>query len=132
MQVVNTQAPPANDERWLLISAMMRRYGYAADALIEVLHTVQSAYGYLDENILRLVAANLKVPLSRVYGVASFYHFFTLEPPGDHSCVVCTGTACHIKGAPSILAAVEQNLGLETGTTTDDKTVSLLTARCVG
>lgn len=97
---------PSEDKRWRLVNATMRRNGNASDALIETLHTVQEAFGYLDEISLRYVASSLKVPLSRVYGVATFYNFFTLKPQGQHSCVVCLGTACYIKGAPQILEAI--------------------------
>lgn len=110
----------------------MRRHGHESDALIEVLHTVQQSFGYLDEQALRFVAHSLRLPLSKVYGVATFYHFFSLKPQGEHTCVVCTGTACYIKGAPAILKALEETARLHPGETTPDKTVSLLTARCLG
>src|ERR1035437_4734422 len=86
-------------------------------ALIETLHTVQECFGYLDENALRFVASVLRVPLSRVYGAATFYHFFTLKPKGRHACVVCTGTACYIKGAPLLLKAIEQRYSIKPGET---------------
>jgi bidirectional [NiFe] hydrogenase diaphorase subunit len=72
------------------------------------------------------------VPLSRAFGVAIFYHFFTLKPAGEHTCVICMGTACYIKGAPQLLDAVQRDLGIAPGETTSDKKVSLLTARCLG
>jgi bidirectional [NiFe] hydrogenase diaphorase subunit len=80
-----------------MVEATARRHGREPHALIETLHTVQETFGYLDETALRFVAALLCVPLSRVYGVATFYHFFTLKPKGKHTCVVYTGTACYIK-----------------------------------
>ncbi|HWG85725.1 MAG TPA: bidirectional hydrogenase complex protein HoxE [Deinococcales bacterium] len=124
-------APP-DDKRWKVVEATMRRHGYAPHALIETLHTVQEGYGYLDEPELRRVADALHVPLSRVYGVATFYHLFTLKPQGEHSCVVCTGTACYIKGIPAILEAVDAAFGVKPGETTKDGKLSLLTARCIG
>lgn len=124
--------PPSDDRRWRIVGATMRRHGNASHALIETLHSVQEAFGYLDEESLRYVAAALRVPLSAVYGVATFYHFFTLKPPGEHTCVVCKGTACYIKGASQILAAVEEAYGIKPGETTADNQVSLLTARCLG
>jgi bidirectional [NiFe] hydrogenase diaphorase subunit len=72
------------------------------------------------------------LPPSRVYGVATFYHFFTLKPQGKHTCVVCLGTACYVKGADKILAAVEDLIKVKPGETTPDNQVSLLTARCIG
>jgi bidirectional [NiFe] hydrogenase diaphorase subunit len=125
-------AAPSQDKRWRIVDATMRRMGRQPRGLIETLHTVQSAFGYLDEEALRYVAVSLRVPLSRAYGVATFYHFFTLKPAGEHTCVICTGTACYIKGAPHLLAAAGKDLGIAEGETTPDGKVSLLTARCLG
>ncbi|MCG3140934.1 MAG: NADP-reducing hydrogenase subunit HndA [Anaerolineae bacterium] len=110
----------------------MRRHGHAPNSLIETLHTVQEAFGYLDQDALRYVSASLRVPPSKVYGVATFYHFFTLRPPGAHTCVVCTGTACYIKGAPVLLKTIRDELGIQQGETTPDGKISVLTARCLG
>lgn len=125
-------SPPTPDKRWKLVEATARRHGREPHALIETLHTVQECFGYLDETALRFVAGTLRLPLSRVYGAATFYHFFTLKPKGKHTCVVCTGTACYIKGAPALLEAVERTHGIKPGETTADGELSLLTARCVG
>jgi bidirectional [NiFe] hydrogenase diaphorase subunit len=124
--------PPSDDKRWKLVQATMRRNGNRHDALIETLHTVQESFGYLDDDSLRYVAAALRVPLSRAYGVATFYHFFRLKPAGKHTCVVCTGTACYIKGANHILDVIELTHGVKPGETTADGQVSVLTARCLG
>jgi bidirectional [NiFe] hydrogenase diaphorase subunit len=128
----NKPTPPNQDKRWKLVDATMRRMGQHSRGLIETLHTVQEAFGYLDEEALRYVAVSLRVPLSRAYGVATFYHFFTLKPAGEHTCVICMGTACYIKGAAQLLDAVKQDLGVSPGETTSDRKVSLLTARCLG
>ena len=72
------------------------------------------------------------MPLSHVYGAATFYHFFTLKPKGRHTCVVCTGTACYIKGAPLILNAIERQYSIKPGETTPHGELSVLTARCLG
>lgn len=125
-------SPPSADRRWKLVSATMRRHGYQRQALIETLHTVQQSFGYLDEASLRFVAGSLRVPLSQAFGVATFYHFFGLKPPGEHTCVVCMGTACYIKGAPVLLAEAEKWVGLRPGETSPDGKVSFLTARCLG
>ncbi len=125
-------APPSEDKRWRIIQTTMRRQGYSPHALIETLHSVQAAFGYLDEASLHYVAQSLHIPLSRVYGVATFYNLFTLKPQGAHSCVVCLGTACYIKGGQQILAALEQATGIHRGETTPDKQVSLVVARCLG
>lgn len=125
-------APPSDDKRWRIVEATMRRHGYQHHALIEVLHTVQQCFGYLDDVALRWVARSLRLPPSKVYGVATFYQFFTLKPQGKHTCVVCTGTACYIKGSTALLNDVETKIKIKPGETSADKQVSLLVARCVG
>ena len=128
----NAIAPPSDDKRWRVVDVTMRRHGYAPSALIEALHAVQESFGCLDEPAMRYLAASLRVPLSRVYGVATFYHFFSLKPQGDHTCVVCTGTACYIKESAGLLRAIQEHLGISPGETTSDHALSLLTARCLG
>jgi bidirectional [NiFe] hydrogenase diaphorase subunit len=123
---------PSQDKRWKIIDAKMRRLGYKAHALIETLHTVQESFGYLDEEALHFLAGALRVPPSKVYGVATFYNFFSLKPQGAHTCVVCLGTACYVKGADKVLAAIEKNTEIKSGETSSDKQLSLLTARCIG
>ncbi len=125
-------APPSEDKRWRIVMATMRKHGFASEALIETLHSAQEAFGYLDDATLHYVAQNLSIPLSRVYGVATFYNLFMLKPQGVHTCVVCLGTACYIKGAPEILTAVEDAIHIHKGETTPDKQVSLMIARCLG
>jgi bidirectional [NiFe] hydrogenase diaphorase subunit len=132
LPTAKTISPPADDKRWKIIDGMMRRHGHEPYALIEVLHTIQETFGFLTDDSLKYLAASLRVPTSKVYGVATFYHFFTMKPPGEHTCVVCTGTACYIKGAPALLNAVREVAGIKQGETTDDGQLSLLTARCLG
>jgi bidirectional [NiFe] hydrogenase diaphorase subunit len=123
---------PSGDERFQLIDGAMKRHHYQQDALIEVLHTAQEVFGCLTIDLLLYVAHGLKLPPSRVYGVATFYHLFTLTPKGEHSCAVCTGTACYVKGAEELLVAIEQATGAKPGETTPDGRISLETARCLG
>jgi len=125
-------SPPSEDKRWKIVGATMRRHGFSRNALIETLHTVQQSFGFLDRPSLEYVAQSLRLPLSKAFGVATFYHYFSLKPPGEHTCVVCLGTACYIKGAPQLLGELEQSLGIRPGETTTDGRVSALTARCVG
>ena len=124
--------PPTTDKRWRMVDNTMRKHGYKADALIETLHTMQECFGFLEEPGLKYVAASLRLPLSKVFGVATFYHFFTLKPKGRHTCVVCMGTACYIKGAQGILDGIEKKYGVKPGETTKDGQLSVLTARCIG
>ena len=123
---------PSTDKRFKLLEVAMKRHQFRQDALIEVLHAAQGLFGYLEFNLLHFVAHHLKLPLSRVYGVATFYHFFTLKPKGTHTCVVCTGTACYVKGADQLLRAVGAAAHIVPGDTTSDGELSLLTARCLG
>lgn len=124
--------PPSNDKRWKLVGAAMRRSGGGSSALIETLHAVQDSFGFLETEALQYVAASLKVPYSRVFGVATFYQHFQLSPAGEHRCVLCTGTACHIKGAGQILDALQARYEVEPGGTSPDGKLSLLSARCLG
>jgi len=123
---------PSDDKRWKIVETRMRRMGDRPAALIEALHAAQEAFGFLDEDALHYVGDTLGVPHSRVYGVATFYSFFTLKPQGDHTCVVCTGTACYINGAGAILGAFEREMAVKPKQTTADGKLSLLTARCLG
>lgn len=120
------------DKRFKTIDMAMKRSGNSPDALIEVLHKVQETFGYLDDDVLRYVTRKMKLPLSVVYGVATFYHLFSLKPQGEHNCVVCLGTACYVKGSGKILEALEKDLGIKVAETTADGQMSLLTARCMG
>ena len=122
----------SGDKRFKILEAHIKKHQFKQDALIEVLHKAQELFGFLDDDLLLFVAYRLKLPASRVYGVATFYHFFTLKPKGKHTCVVCMGTACYVRGADKLLAAVEQKAGIKAGETTKDGQLSLLTARCIG
>jgi bidirectional [NiFe] hydrogenase diaphorase subunit len=123
---------PSADPRWKMVRRTMQHHGYSPNALIETLHAVQDAFGFLEPEAMDFVAASLNVAPSRVYGVATFYHFFHLRPKGAHTCVVCMGTACYIKGAGAILKAVEEEFGVKAGETSADGSLSVLTARCFG
>ena len=125
-------APPSDDKRWKIVETAMRRNGYAPDGLIEVLHAVQQSFGCLDTASLRYVSSCLRLPPAKVYGVATFYQYFTLRPAGEHTCTVCMGTACYIKGSSELLARLREKYAIEAGDTTEDGEISLLTARCLG
>jgi bidirectional [NiFe] hydrogenase diaphorase subunit len=120
------------DRRFKRLDITMKRHQYRPDALIEVLHVAQEAFGYLEEDVLKYVAQGLKLPLSKVYGVATFYHLFSLKPSGAHTCVVCMGTACYVKGGGKVMDVLQEKLGIEAGETTPDGKVSLMAARCLG
>jgi bidirectional [NiFe] hydrogenase diaphorase subunit len=123
---------PSGDNRFKMLDASLKRHRFAPDALIEVLHTAQELFGFLQNDLLHYIAQGLKLPPSRVYGVATFYHFFSFAPKGKHTCVVCTGTACYVKGADALLESIERRVGTVAGKTTADGRVTLMTARCLG
>ncbi len=123
---------PSGDNRFKLLDRTIARFQSRGDALIEVLHSAQSIFGYLENDLMVYIAGALKLPLSRVYGVATFYHFFTLKPKGRHAFVLCMGTACYVKGAEAIQDAVAAKCGVRFGETTPDGSVSLVSARCIG
>ncbi|HBB35762.1 MAG TPA: NAD(P)H-dependent oxidoreductase subunit E [Cyanobacteria bacterium UBA8803] len=123
---------PSGDKRFKVLDITMKRNQNRPDALIEVLHKAQEAFGYLEEDVLIYVARGLKLPLSKVYGVATFYHLFSLKPSGAHTCVVCLGTACYVKGGGALMEALDQYAHIKAGETTADGKMSLMTARCIG
>ena len=101
-------------------------------ALIPILHEVQSLYGYLPEEALHIVAKELKISMSEIYGVSTFYSLFRLEPKGEHTIRVCMGTACYVKGAQNIVDKLNLVLNVEVGKTTEDGKFTLEVARCLG
>ena len=121
-----------DDKRYKSVLRTMKRFDFQSDALLEVLNTAQETYGYLSQELLLNIASQLSVPITQVFGVATFYHLFSFEPLGEHNCTVCTGTACHVKGADHIIDALEEKFGIAAGETTEDRKFSLTTARCLG
>lgn len=120
------------DPRLKTLAGTMKRHQYQPDALIEVLHTAQELFGHLDGELLLHIANSLKLPPSRVYGVATFYHFFSLTPKGEHTCVVCMGTACYVKGAATLVKLIEEQADVRSGETRADGKLTLISARCIG
>jgi len=101
-------------------------------SLIPILQEIQAAYGYLPEEALKMVSREIKIPLSRIYGVITFYAQFYLTPRGKHLIKVCQGTACHVKGASQVLDNLSRELKVNPGGTTEDLKFSLETVACVG
>ena len=128
-------APPVvanvKDNREKLLERAMSRHQYSGDALIEVLHTAQELFGFLSRPLLKTIAIKLRLPPSRVLGVATFYHFFSLKPKGEHRFVVCIGTACYVAGGLRLTETLERRC-VRAGQTTADGKVSVETARCIG
>ena len=124
--------PLAGDPRREALDAIMRRHQLRGDALVEVLHAAQEIWGWLPPEVLAHVARSLRLPPSRVQGVASFYHLFRLSPPARHVCTVCTGTACHVRRSRELVAAVASATGLAPGEAAPDGSLAVARVRCVG
>lgn len=100
--------------------------------LINILHAAQALFGYLPREVQELIAADLHIPVSRVYGVVTFYSYFTMTPKGKHPISVCLGTACYVRGAEKVLDEFQRQLEIKVGETTPDGLFSLDCLRCVG
>ncbi len=109
-----------------------RRLKSLRGALIPVLHDVQDLYGYLPEEALSVVSEELQISMADIYGVATFYSFFSLEPKGEHVIRVCLGTACYVKGSQEILDKLCEDLDVEVGKTTADGRFTVEAMRCLG
>lgn len=115
------------------VDDVVEAWGVRRDSLIHVLQDIQTEFDYLPREALGRVSESLKVPLAEVLRVATFYAAFSLEPQGEHLVSVCTGTACHVKGAPRILDAIRRTLKLkERQQTTDDLKFTVRNVRCLG
>ena len=114
------------------LNAKLKKERYQPHALIEILHTAQDAWGYLPREVLNYISHALHLPPSSVYSTASFYHLFSLQPKGKHTCVVCTGTACYVHGARNIIHQIEEATGLKAGLVSSDNKLGLRVARCIG
>jgi NADP-reducing hydrogenase subunit HndA len=100
--------------------------------LINVLHKCQEHFGYLPAEVQEVVAEGLDVPVAKIYGVVTFYSFFSMTPKGKHPVSICMGTACYVRGAEKVLEEFKKELGIQVGQTTKDGKFSLSSLRCVG
>ncbi len=108
------------------------KHGKDRSALISVLQDIHAEYNYLPEGSLEIVSREMGVPLSSIYGVATFFRAFSFKPRGRHLATVCTGTACHVRGATKLLSEAEAKLGVSPGGTTRDGRFTLETVNCLG
>lgn len=106
--------------------------GRGEEALIEILHKIQDFYGYIPREEVDKIARELSIPISKIYGVNTFYSSFDLNPKGKYQISVCLGTACYVKGAQNILDEFSKILNIKTGETTEDLRFSIINARCLG
>ncbi len=114
------------------IKAVCQSFGNREGELINVLHQVQDELGYLPAEVQELVALELNVSVAKVYGVVTFYSYFTMIPKGEHPISICIGTACYVRGAEQVLNEFKRQLKVEVGQTTPDGKFSLSCLRCVG
>ena len=114
------------------IKNVCRKYGNDPGELINILHGVQDTLGYLPKEVQELIALELGISAARVYGVVSFYSFFTMKPKGKYPISVCMGTACYVKGGGDVLERIKKRLGIEPGGTPPDGRFSLEATRCIG
>ena len=114
------------------VDELCRRHTASRGSLVMLLQEVQNHYGYLPRTALVEIGGRLEVPLAQLYGLATFYRSFSLTPRGKHEIVVCTGTACHVRGAAGILEHLQRKLGVSNGDTTPDGMFTLLGVNCLG
>ena len=115
-----------------LLNAIIKKYDGKKEFLICILQDIQNRYEYLPKNALIHVSGKLDIPLIQIYGVATFFKAFSLTPRGGHTCTVCLGTACHVRGAEKVLDKVKRSLDIDVGETTKDMTFTLKTVNCLG
>lgn len=114
------------------VENILHKYGYQMSHIIQILQDVQVEFNYLPKEALEYVSQRLKMPMSKIYSIATFYAGFSLNPRGKHLCTVCMGTACHVRGAANVLDRIEERLGIKSGATTPDKLFTLETVNCLG
>ena len=114
------------------IDAILEKYADVKGPLIPILQEVQNLYNYLPKDVLEYIADKTGTPISEIYGVVTFYSLFHLNPRGRNVIRVCQGTACHVRGGKTILQALEKQLGIKAGHTTDDLRFTMETVACIG
>ena len=119
-------------EKFSLLKQAVENYEAKESNLIQILHMAQAIFGYLPENVLKLIAEEMNLPLSKVSGVVSFYSLFSTQHKGKHTIKVCLGTACYVRGGTKIVDKIKELLDIEVGETTDDMNFSLEVMRCIG
>lgn len=131
-EIEETMDDEFTPEQWSQIDGVIEKYRDKPGVLIPVLEEIQELVGFLPESLQRRVAIGLDVPLSQVYGVVTFYSYFTMKPRGKHEIKVCLGTACHVRGGQRVMDKIEQQLQIGPGDCTEDRQFSLDVVRCIG
>ena len=114
------------------IHSICDSFGNEEGELINVLHKSQGSFGYLPAEVQEVISEKMEIPAAKVYGVVTFYSFFTMIPKGKHPISICTGTACYVRGAETVLSEFKKQLDIEVGETSEDGKFSLSCLRCVG
>ncbi len=120
------------EEKYLRIAEVIEKYKNKEGCLIQILHLAQGIYGYLPLELQQFIAEKLNKPLSEVYGVATFYSFFSTKPRGKYTIKICMGTACYVRGGKKIVDKMKEILEIEPGSTTPDGKFSFEVMRCIG
>lgn len=121
-----------DEKKYSEISNIIDLYKGKPGCLIQILHLAQEIYGYLPLDLQTYIADELKIPLSEVSGVVTFYSFFSTRPRGEHTIRVCMGTACYVRGGKKLVESLQEKLGVEVGETTKDGKFTFEVARCIG
>lgn len=129
---LRTQYPLEDAHLYEQLIEFMRSVPLEESSLISILHFTQDLFGYIPESAMLLIAEGLHIPSSKVYGVVTFYSYFSLKPKGKYNFSVCMGTACYVKGANDVLAALQDELKIQDGETTTDGIFSIQATRCLG
>ena len=114
------------------IDTIISKFPEVKGNLIGILHEVQNHFRYLPEEELRYISSKTDIPITQIYSIVNFYNRFSLKPKGKNEICVCLGTACHVKGAEKVMNALEDNLNIQKGESTDDMNFSLEEVRCIG
>lgn len=114
------------------VANILKKHEYRKEKIIQILNDIQKIFNYLPRDVLQYVSQQLRLPLSEIYSIATFYAAFSLKPRGKHLVTVCMGTACHVRGAPAVLNRLEERLGVKSGGTTEDNQFTLKTVNCLG
>jgi len=120
------------DEYKVQIETIVNKYSARKGALIAVLYETQNLIGFLPREVIHFVADRMHIPVKEVYGIVTFYNFFTMKPRGKYPVAVCLGTACYVRGGRLVLDTIKKSLGIQEGDTTEDRKFSLELLRCLG
>lgn len=124
--------PQTKQEMYSLLDGVLDKYERKESNLIQILHMAQAIFGYLPEDVLKHIAIEMDLSLSKIYGVVTFYSLFSTQPKGRHTIQVCMGTACYVKGADKVLEEILNKLQIKLGETTKDGRFSVQVMRCIG